>query len=55
MSEKEDLEEELSQNLIEGATKLLFDNFFEYGIKKIIQKAPEWNEKFQNWKKKYFY
>ena len=55
MSKKDDLEEELSNKLIEGTTKLLFDNLIEYGIKKIIQKAPEWSEKFQNWKKKYFY
>ena len=39
MSEKEDLEKELSQNLIEGATKLLFDNLFKYGIKKNYTKS----------------
>ena len=55
MKPEKNLEEELENNLIEGTVKLLFDNLIEYGIKKIIQKAPEWSEKFQNWKNKYFY
>lgn len=55
MKREDNLEEELVNNLIEGTVKMLFDNLIEYGVKKIRQKAPEWKEKFQNWKNKYSY
>ncbi len=54
MKREDNLEEELVNKLIKGTVKMLFDILMEYGVKKIRKKAPEWKEKFQNWKNEYF-
>ena len=53
MTPEDELEKELSNNLIESFSKLI-GNLIDYGIKKIKQKTPDWSEKYRDWKKKYF-
>ncbi len=49
MESNNDLENDLVNNLFNGAIKLLFENLIEYGVNKIIEKAPVIRERFQNW------
>lgn len=47
-------EERFLENIKAELTDVIFKNTVEYAMNKFKQKLPEWRERYQAWKKKFF-
>ena len=47
-------EEKYFENIKNEVRDVILNNTIEYALNKFKEMLPEWREKFQNWKNKYF-